>query len=123
MGARGGVSGTKKRRRRPPAPGIRTGAVSVIEAGTVRPENVFKRRNPSTLIHAHGVPNIASLSSAAMNPPTRIRATSEQPLPADPMIGVVLEGRYRLLEAIGRGGASVVYRAEQLTVARELDRF
>lgn len=39
------------------------------------------------------------------------------------MIGVVLEGRYRLLEAIGRGGASVVYRAEQLTVARELDRF
>ncbi|MBK9035144.1 MAG: serine/threonine protein kinase [Myxococcales bacterium] len=37
---------------------------------------------------------------------------------ADPRIGSVLEGRYRIIERIARGGMGVVYRAERIPVGR-----
>ena len=38
----------------------------------------------------------------------------------DPVVGVVLEGRYRLEERIARGGMSTVYSATDLRLHREV---
>jgi eukaryotic-like serine/threonine-protein kinase len=38
----------------------------------------------------------------------------------DPMVGVVVDGRYRIIERIGQGGAGVLYRAEQLAIGRDI---
>ena len=38
----------------------------------------------------------------------------------DPLIGEVLDGKYRLLGALGAGGMGKVYRAEQLALHREV---
>jgi tRNA A-37 threonylcarbamoyl transferase component Bud32 len=38
----------------------------------------------------------------------------------DPMSGMVLDGRYQLLEKVGGGGMGTVYRAHQLAVGREV---
>ncbi|MCB9553879.1 MAG: protein kinase [Myxococcales bacterium] len=38
----------------------------------------------------------------------------------DPLLGAVLDGRYRIVERIGAGGMGTVYRARQLTVERDV---
>lgn len=49
---------------------------------------------------------------------TRLLALGEPA--ADPWIGVMLEGRYRLLGHLGSGAMGAVYRAEQVNVGREV---
>ena len=38
----------------------------------------------------------------------------------DPLVGTILEDRYQILERIGRGGMSTVYRARQLRMERDV---
>ena len=43
-----------------------------------------------------------------------------EPPSSDPLVGTVLEDRYQILERIGRGGMSTVYRARQLRMERDV---
>ena len=45
---------------------------------------------------------------------------SGRPQVADPLIGYVVGGKYRLIELLGQGGMSLVYRAQHVTVGREV---
>jgi eukaryotic-like serine/threonine-protein kinase len=38
--------------------------------------------------------------------------------PADPLIGMVIEGRYRIIDLIGRGGMGAVYRVEHVKMGK-----
>ena len=40
--------------------------------------------------------------------------------PEDPWVGRIVDGRYRVLEIIGRGGMGVVHRARQVQVGHEV---
>lgn len=51
---------------------------------------------------------------------TRLADAPADDSPIDPMIGVVLGGRYRILGAVGAGGFGTVYRAQQTTVDMEV---
>ena len=44
----------------------------------------------------------------------------EAPAPTDPMLGRVVDGRYRLLRALERGGSGTIYVAEQMSVGRQV---
>jgi serine/threonine protein kinase len=47
--------------------------------------------------------------------------TKDQPtLRQDPLVGMVLEGRYNLMSLLGRGGMGQVYLAEQMTTGRKV---
>ena len=46
--------------------------------------------------------------------------TVGDPVPNDPMLGTVIEGRFTMLQEIGAGGMGKVYRARQLSVGRDV---
>ena len=37
---------------------------------------------------------------------------------ADPLIGMVIDGRYRIIDLIGRGGMGAVYRVEHVKMGK-----
>lgn len=50
--------------------------------------------------------------------PTVADEASEDPAMADPLLGRVVDGRYRVDARLGRGGMGTVYRAQQMVVNR-----
>lgn len=52
--------------------------------------------------------------------PQRVGSMKNNPSPADPMIGMGLAGRYRILHRLGAGGMGVVYCARQTGMDREV---
>ncbi|HVY48539.1 MAG TPA: serine/threonine-protein kinase [Minicystis sp.] len=68
--------------------------------------------------------DVASSSDEEPPPSRRAMASSDdlgqaQPI-ADPLIGVIVAERYRILEAIGRGGMGIVYKVEHTRIAKLL---
>ncbi|MBI4751110.1 MAG: protein kinase [Acidobacteria bacterium] len=65
------------------------------------------------------VPTLAAPAPAPVSLNKQEAATLvDSPQAADPMIGKVLAGRYRILSLIGKGGMGAVYRGEHLKLGR-----
>ena len=45
---------------------------------------------------------------------------TNDPPSRDPLLGTILEDRYEIIEQVGRGGMSTVYRARQLRMDRDV---
>lgn len=65
------------------------------------------------------IPTLAAPAPAPVSLNKQEAATLvDSPQAADPMIGKVLAGRYRILSLIGKGGMGAVYRGEHLKLGR-----
>ncbi len=122
-----------------PAPG--SGATSEPAVATIRTANSPFSEPPSGATSEPGVATIRPASSPDSEPPSGDDPTvvvghspwdlptpSERPSSAqaaggpaaDPLIGLIIADRYRIIEQIGRGGMGIVYRVEHTHIGKLL---
>lgn len=73
--------------------------------------------SPTSSPSGHACDAGATVSSPAVGLPYTRPVTS---VPSDPLIGRVLEGRYRMIERVGEGGMATVYRGLDLRLDRQV---